>query len=140
MNDAPNQSPENAASRPGAGPATVLVIDDDPGMRTILSLSLMLFGYTIFVAENGEEALRLAREHPEIRIILLDVVMSGLAGAELAARLKESLPGAAILFCSGHPASGLVRYGIDPASANFIQKPCRAPELQRKIEEIMATR
>ena len=59
--------------------AKILVIDDDPGMRTILSLSLKLFGYAIFVAGNGEDAVAIAREHPEIRVVILDVVMSGLS-------------------------------------------------------------
>jgi CheY-like chemotaxis protein len=115
------------------------VVDDDPSMRTIVSLSLKLYGYPVLVAENGEEAVRLAREHPEIQVIVLDVVMPGLAGKELAAQLKNSLPNAAILFCSGHPASALARYGVDAKPANFLQKPCRPLELQQKIEELMAT-
>jgi two-component system cell cycle sensor histidine kinase/response regulator CckA len=123
-----------------AGSATILVIDDDPGMRTILSLSLKLFGYAIFVAGNGEDAVAIAREHPEIRVVILDVVMSGLSGRELAEQLKVNLPEASILFCSGHPASVLARYDIDASSANFLQKPCRPPELQQKIEELLATR
>jgi DNA-binding NtrC family response regulator len=123
-----------------AGSATILVIDDDPGMRTILSLSLKLFGYAIFVAGNGEDAVAIAREHPEIRVVILDVVMSGLSGKELAEQLKVNLPKASILFCSGHPASVLARYDIDASSANFLQKPCRPPELQQKIEELLATR
>jgi two-component system, cell cycle sensor histidine kinase and response regulator CckA len=123
-----------------AGSATILVIDDDPGMRTILSLSLKLFGYAILVAGNGEDAVAIAREHPEIRVVILDVVMSGLSGKELAEQLKVNLPKASILFCSGHPASVLARYDIDASSANFLQKPCRPPELQQKIEELLATR
>jgi CheY-like chemotaxis protein len=108
-------------------------------MRTIVSMSLKLYGHVVFVAESGEEAVRLARDHQEIRVVILDVVMPGLAGKELAAQLKISLPSAAILFCSGHPASALARYGVDANSANFLQKPCRAPELQQKIEELMTT-
>lgn len=122
-----------------AGAVTVLIIDDDPAMRMIGSLSLKLCGYEVLVAANGEEALAHTRRHPEIRVIILDVVMAGLSGAELAARLTESLPGVAILFCSGHPATALARYGIDPSSSNFLQKPCRPPELQQKIEELLVT-
>ena len=121
-----------------ASKATVLVIDDDPAMRMIVSLSLKLCGYVVLVAGNGEEALAAARVHPDIRVVVLDVVMSGLAGKELAEQLAKVLPGMAILFCSGHPASALARYGIDANSANFLQKPCRAPELEQKIEELMA--
>jgi two-component system, cell cycle sensor histidine kinase and response regulator CckA len=123
-----------------AGSATILVVDDDRGLRTILSLSLKLFGYAILVAGNGEDALAIAREHPEIRVVILDVVMSGLSGKELAEQLKVNLPKASILFCSGHPASVLARYNIDASSANFLQKPCRPPELLQKIEELLATR
>jgi CheY-like chemotaxis protein len=123
-----------------AGSLTVLVIDDDPAMRMIVSLSLKLYGYLVFEAGSGEEAMGLARDHPEIRVAILDVVMpGGLAGKELAEQLKNSLPGAAILFCSGHPASALARYGVDANPANFLQKPCRAPDLQQKIEELIAT-
>jgi CheY-like chemotaxis protein len=118
---------------------TILIIDDDPAMRTIVSLSLKLYGHLVFAAGSGDEALGLAREHPEIRAVVLDVVMSGLAGKELAAQLKINLPDAAILFCSGHPASALARYGVDADSDNFLQKPCSAPELQRKIEDLIAT-
>jgi two-component system cell cycle sensor histidine kinase/response regulator CckA len=123
---------------PAEGAATLLVIDDDPAMRTILSLSLKLFGYTILVAGEGDEALRIARDHPEIRVVLMDVVMSGLSGKELAELLKTSLPNASILFCSGHPASVLEHYDIDVRSADFLQKPCRPPELRQKIEELLA--
>ena len=122
-----------------SGSTTILVIDDDPAMRMIVSLSLKLYGYVVLIAAGGEEAVAIAREHPEIRVIVLDVVMRGLAGVELAGELEKSLPGAAILYCSGHPASALSRYGVDATSANFLQKPCRAPDLQQKIEALMAT-
>ena len=119
--------------------ATVLVIDDDPAMRMIVSLSLKLCGYAVLVAASGEEAVALARQHQEIRVVVLDVVMSGLAGVELARELEKSIPSVAILYCSGHPASALSRYGVDAAAVNFLQKPCRAPDLQEKIEELIAT-
>jgi len=118
--------------------ATILVVDDDPAMRMILSLTLKLFGYIPLSAEDGEAALTIARAHPEIRLILLDVVMGGLSGKELAGQLEATLPSSSILFCSGHPAETLTRYGIDADSVNFLQKPCRPPEMREKIEELLA--
>ena len=134
MNDAANHTSKNAAAA-----QSILVVDDDPSMRTILSFSLKLFGYVVLMAGNGDEALTVALEHPEIRLIMLDVVMGGLSGKELAEQLKAALPKAAVLFCSGHPASAMVRYDIDVSAGNFLQKPCQPPELQRKIEELLAT-
>jgi two-component system cell cycle sensor histidine kinase/response regulator CckA len=130
----------SAGILPAAPPHTILVIDDDPAMRTILNFTLMAFGYLTLAARDGEEALQLARDHPEIRIIILDVVMSGLSGKELADQLKASLPQSTILFCSGHSAAVMSRYEIDITSAHFLQKPCRPPELKQKLEELLATR
>lgn len=141
----PNQTAEGATcpradceARPAGAAATILVVDDDPAMRVILTLSLKLFGYVTLSAENGESALTMARAHPEIRVILLDVVMCGLSGRALADQLEANLPHSRILFCSGHPAATLSRYGIDADSINFLQKPCRPPQMQEKIEELLA--
>lgn len=128
----------DAANATSMNAVTILVIDDDLSMRTILALSLKHLGYTVLMAQNGDEALSMAREHPEIRVIILDVVMAGLSGKELAAQLETSLPKAPILFCSGHPISTLVRHDIDVTSRNFLQKPCRPPDLQQKIEALLA--
>ena len=119
-------------------PHTILVVDDDAAMRMILGMTLKGFGFLALLAEDGEQALETARDHPEIRVVLLDVVMRGLAGKELADQLQIHLPNAAILYCSGHPAASLARYGVDATSVNFLQKPCRGPDLQEKIEELLA--
>lgn len=118
---------------------TILVVDDDPAMRTILSFSLAAFGHVVLVARDGEEALAITRDHPEIRLIMLDVVMSGLSGKKLAEQLKANLPQSSILFCSGHPANAMSRYDIDLRIEHFLQKPCRPPELKSKLEEMLAT-
>jgi CheY-like chemotaxis protein len=122
------------------GPHTILVVDDDAAMRMILGMTLRGFGYRSLAAEDGEQALQAARDHPEIRLVVLDVVMAGLSGKELADQLQLTLPKVSILFCSGYPASVLMGYGIDVSAANFVQKPCSPPDLQEKIEELMATR
>jgi two-component system cell cycle sensor histidine kinase/response regulator CckA len=120
-------------------PPTILVIDDDAAMGMILGMTLRAFGYLTLVSGDGEEALQVARDHPEIRIILLDVVMPGLSGRELADQLRSNLPNVAILFCSGHPPELMSVLGIDLNSDQFMQKPCGPSELQRKVEELLAT-
>ena len=121
-------------------PQTILVVDDDAAMRMILGLTLKGFGYIALAAEDGKQALQVARDHPEIRVILLDVVMRGLSGKELADQLRISLPNAQAVFCSGHPPETMKLHGLDPDSIHFIQKPCPPPDLHKKIEELLATR
>jgi CheY-like chemotaxis protein len=135
MNGSPTAS---AGIQPTRLQQSILIIDDDPAMRTILGFTLKAFGYVALVAGDGEEALQIAHHHPEIRLIILDVVMAGLSGKQLADQLQIALPKAAILFCSGHPPETLSLHGIDPNLVQFIQKPCRPPELQHKIEELLA--
>jgi CheY-like chemotaxis protein len=121
-------------------PQTILVVDDDAAMRMILGMTLRGFGYLTLAAEDGEQALQTARDHPEIRVVLLDVVMRGLTGKELADQLRISLPNAEVVFCSGHPLEMMKLHGLDLDSVHFIQKPCRPPELLQKIEELLLTR
>jgi CheY-like chemotaxis protein len=118
-------------------PTTILVIDDDFAMRTILRMSLTSLGYLVLSASDGEEALQVARDHPEIRLIMLDVVMPGLSGKKLAEQLRTHLPKAPVLFCSGHPASAMASYNINLRD-HFLQKPCRAPELKEKFEALLS--
>jgi DNA-binding response OmpR family regulator len=134
---------DNTAAGSGIAPApssqTILVVDDDAAMRTILNFTLAAFGYLVLTAGNGEAALQVARDHPKVRLILLDVVMAGLSGKKLAERLQIELPNAVILFCSGHPPEAMPLHGIDLAFDHFMQKPFQAPELGRKIEELLAS-
>lgn len=128
---------KHAGALPAASQATILVVDDDPAMRTILSFSLKAFGYLVLIAGDGNEALEITRAHPEIRLVMLDVVMSGLSGKMLAEQLKANLPQSSILFCSGHPAAAMSRHDIDLRFEHFLQKPCRPPELKSKLEEML---
>jgi DNA-binding response OmpR family regulator len=135
---------DNPAARTSITPVlssqTILVVDDDAAMRTILNFTLAAFGYLVLTAENGEAALQVAGDHPKIRLILLDVVMTGLSGKQLANRLQIELPKAVILFCSGHPPEAMSLHGINVAFEHFMQKPFQPPELRRKMEELLAIR
>jgi CheY-like chemotaxis protein len=124
---------------PDPSPPTILVVDDDAAMRMILGLTLRGFGYLTLAAEDGERALQTARDHPEIRVILLDVVMRGISGKELAEQLRINLPHVAIVFCSGHAPEMMSLHGLDPNAVHFMQKPCRPAELHQKIKELTAS-
>jgi CheY-like chemotaxis protein len=124
----------------GENSPIILMVDDDPSLRMLFERYLTLLGYTPLFASNGEEALSIARDTPKIRLIILDVVMPGLSGQRLAELLVDILPGAPILFSSGHPTNALARLGIDIKDAQFMQKPCRPLELKQRLSEMLAAR
>ena len=129
-----------APPMPVSATATILMIDDDAPLRMLVERYLSMFGYRPLVAADGEEGVRIAAEHPEIDLIILDVVMPGISARELAERLTGLLPQAQILFCSGHPRSALERLGIDLKGAQFMQKPCRPLVLKEHLREMLAAR
>ena len=140
----PSADPANAAA-PLSHPiemtaVTILVVDDDSALCMLFERYLTAFGYRPLLAEDGEEALRIAAVTPEIRLIILDLVMPGISGRALSEQLRVVLPEAGFLFCSGHPANALVRLGIDIKGAEFMQKPCRPAELQQRLGEMLAAR
>jgi CheY-like chemotaxis protein len=120
--------------------ATILMVDDDASMRMLFERYLVAFGYSPLLAAEGEEALRIARVTPGIRLIILDLVMPGLSGQKLADQLAALLPEARLLVCSGHPENALARLGLQIKGAEFMQKPCRPPALQQRLSEMLAAR
>ena len=140
MLDATLELPAAAAedSLKEAKAGIILMVDDDASLRMLFERYLTAFGYTPLFAADGEEALRIARETPDVRIIILDLIMPGLSGQELAHSLAELLPEAALLVCSGHPANALNRLGLNIEGAQFMQKPCRPLDLKMRLIDMLA--
>ena len=80
----PEEQPRDRSAPPDSGPATILVADDEAPIRILLDFYLTTIGYRVLLASDGESAVQIAREHPEIRLAILDVVMAGLSGQKLA--------------------------------------------------------
>jgi DNA-binding response OmpR family regulator len=112
--------------------AKILLIDDDPDIRTVMSLVLKKEGYEVDTASRREEALaKLEEEKPSL--ILLDVLLSGADGRELCREVKaaEKTKDIPIIIFSGHPGAALKfeSYGAD----DFIAKPVNVKELLNKL-------
>lgn len=128
---APATASPTPAEQPGRDESpTLLVVDDEPGMRKIAERILKRAGYTVLVAEDGRGALRLASEHPgTIQYLLTDVVMPHMLGSELARQMTAAQPGIRVLYMSGfaEPMCG----GDNPADpdAPLITKPFSAKDL-----------
>jgi signal transduction histidine kinase/ActR/RegA family two-component response regulator len=112
-----------AADRARAG-ETVLLVEDQDDVRDLASRVLQRFGYSVLPARSGEEALRLADEHPRrISLLLTDVVMPGLSGREVAEHLTARRPDLRVLYMSGYTDNIIAQHGVLAPGTAFISKP-----------------
>jgi PAS domain S-box-containing protein len=132
--------PRSALLQPPRGTETVLVVEDEDGVRTLARNVLTGCGYKVLEAATGDEAVRVATEHAgPIDLLLTDVVMPGQGGRVVADRVTALYPGVRVLFISGYTDDAVVRHGVLQAGMNFLQKPFSPLTLARKIREILDT-
>ncbi|MCM3877502.1 MAG: PAS domain S-box protein [Thermoanaerobaculia bacterium] len=120
------------------GTETILLVEDESGVRRLSRTILEAQGYTVLEAASGEEALEIARSHTgEIHLVATDVVMPGMSGRVLWDRLRVLRPGPRILFMSGYTDDAIARHGVlDPGIA-FLQKPFTPFGLAHKVREVL---
>jgi DNA-binding response OmpR family regulator len=95
-------------------------------------------GYRVLVARNGVEALDLAGRYGDyIDLLITDVVMPQMNGAELAQRLERVRPGLRVLFVSGYTDDAVIRHGVLEARTAFLQKPFSLDVLARTVREVI---
>jgi CheY-like chemotaxis protein len=115
---------------------TILLVDDEESVRTIVLKILRRAKYNVLAAENGEAAIRIAESHPgNIDLLITDMFMPGLRGPEVAQKLAQTCPGLRVLFMSGYADQDL-RTGV-PAGANFLNKPFSGADLARTVEKVL---
>ena len=123
------------ASEPGLK-ETILLVDDEQSVRTIVLKILRRAHYNVLEAENGEAALRIAEAHQgKIDLVITDMFMPGLRGREVVERLAPTRPGLRALFISGY-ADQDARTGV-PGGANFLNKPFSGKELATAVEKVL---
>jgi len=118
------------------GKETVLLVEDEEGVRRFVATALERAGYAVLMAENAQEALEELRSHAgPIHMLLTDVIMPGLSGRELVDEISEARPELKVLYMSGYPGSTISdRGGLDPDAA-FIQKPFTLISLTCKVRD-----
>ncbi len=121
------------------GTETLLVVEDDPGVRQLARSVLRLQGYQVLVASNGQEGLRVAREHsgPPIRLVVTDIIMPLMGGKVMADALRVAQMDLKILFTSGYPGEVTTGDGILEPGIEFLPKPYSAVALARKVRELL---
>jgi two-component system cell cycle sensor histidine kinase/response regulator CckA len=119
---------------PRGGVETVLVIDDEPGIRNVVSLMLESAGYTAKTAASGQGAVDVLADAPtaaSISLVLLDVSMPGMPGPELRQRLRELVPRARVLYFTGHA------FEAADAGDMVVEKPVTEARLLRAVREAL---
>ncbi len=129
-----------ASAHPAFGNETVLLVEDSEPVRGLVREILEQKGYNVMETSDGADALRVCSGHEgPIHLILTDVVMPGMSGGELCARLTPLYPGVKVLYMSGYTDDAIVHRGIlDPGTA-YLQKPFTADALAAKVREVLDT-
>ncbi|HEX7615042.1 MAG TPA: PAS domain S-box protein [Thermoanaerobaculia bacterium] len=122
------------------GTETILMVEDDDGVRRLACRVLEAFGYTVLSADSGRDALEIARDHEgRIDLVLTDVVMPEMSGRELERRLAEAGHAARVLFMSGYTDDAILHHGVLKSGVPFLQKPFTPGALGRKVREVLDT-
>src|SRR5215472_16813192 len=118
---------------------TILVVDDEPEVRKLVSAMVTAKGYNVLTADSGEHAITLVKNRKDpIDLLLTDVVAPGMSGPMLADRLLEQQPDLRVLFMSGYDNTNVVqRYVIEKGHA-LLHKPFTVEELGRKVAELLS--
>jgi PAS domain S-box-containing protein len=127
-----------ATGPPPRGTETVLVVEDEDGVRRVTREYLEANGYSVLEAQSGAEALAVAEQHAgPLHLVLTDVVMPGMSGRELTERLRRRRPELRVIFMSGYTDDAVMHHGALAPGVAFLQKPFARDALARKVREVL---
>jgi PAS domain S-box-containing protein len=131
-----------ATERPGArqSEGNVLLVEDEEGVRVTASRILSRAGFSVRAASSGREAVEVLGSSEPLDLVVTDVVMPGLSGADVATRADELRPGIGVLFVSGYPDDTVERYGVDVREDRFLRKPFTPEQLAAKVRALQRGR
>jgi two-component system, cell cycle sensor histidine kinase and response regulator CckA len=120
------------------GTGTILLVDDEETVIYAGEQMLRKLGYKVITAENGKDALKIYRkDHKNIDMVLLDIVMPGIGGGETYIKLKEIDKSVKVLLSSGYSLDGQVKIIMNKGCNGFIQKPFTLKNLSQKVKEVL---
>ncbi|HEY3013031.1 MAG TPA: response regulator [Gemmatimonadales bacterium] len=118
---------------------SILVVDDQAPVRRMAHRLLSEWGFRVFEAESGEEAMEvLETARAGVQLVMVDVVMPRADGVQVTRHIQQRWPGQRILYMSAHPAEVLTQYGLTELDVPFLAKPFTRDELLTKVGEALA--
>jgi len=138
--DASHQVETPAKSTRVGGSETVLLVEDEARVGTLIAGALRTEGYTVLEAAEAEQALDIVRAHgAPIHLLLTDVVMPGMNGRQLSDIVLGLRHETRVLFMSGYPDDAVLRYGVETSGTQFLQKPFSIDTLRARVRETLQT-
>jgi two-component system cell cycle sensor histidine kinase/response regulator CckA len=120
------------------GTETILLVEDEEAVRTMVSKILQNKGYTVLEARHGNEAIEVSERYEgSINLMVTDVIMPQMSGRELAERMASMRPEMHVLYMSGYPDNTIVQHGVLEPGTAFLQKPFTINALELKVREIL---
>jgi PAS domain S-box-containing protein len=133
----PSRTAPSLATAP-KGTETILVVEDQDGIRDIVRESLRRNGYKVLIAVDGNEALQMAGGYSDpIHLLITDLIMPNIGGRELAQRLTPARPGMKVLFMSGYSEHSALDIEATSQSASVLQKPFSLDALARTVRCVL---
>jgi PAS domain S-box-containing protein len=131
-------APKKPPSTLKQGSETILVVEDDPGVRELVCMMLTSKGYTVLTVQHPSDAESVCQSHSgNIHLLLTDMILPGASGREIAQRVGALRPGIKVLYMSGYTDDALIRdHGLDESFA-FLQKPFSQGSVAAKVREVL---
>jgi len=130
---------EPCALQPTPGSELILVVDDEPMVLELCVEALHSLGYQSLQADNGEQAVRLFREHAhEVRGVILDLTMPKMNGVAALQEMRKIRPDVQVILCSGYNEQEAIRGYLKETPTSFLKKPFSLKQLQTELENMRA--
>jgi hypothetical protein len=117
---------------------TILVVDDEPEIRKLVTAMLTRNGYSVLSADTGENAIKLFRNNPHTNLLLTDVVAPGMSGPMIADQISALKPEIKVLFMSGFDGTQVVQRYVVEKGYSLLVKPFTMEQLERKVQALLA--
>jgi CheY-like chemotaxis protein len=116
----------------------VLVVDDEPEIRKLVTAMLARNGYRVLSADSGENALRLFKSNPDTDLLLTDVVSPGMSGPMIADQISALKPDIKVLFMSGYDGTQVVQRYVVEKGYSLLTKPFSMEQLEGRVRAVLA--